>query len=49
MMYNEWFPFVDYGIDLEELNERAKGMMQQHWKKGMKEVNTVDTLEKVKL
>jgi SAM-dependent MidA family methyltransferase len=36
-MYNEWFPFVDYGIDLEELNDRAKGMMQQHWKKGKRD------------
>ncbi len=27
-MYNEWFPFVDYGIDLEDLHDREKGILQ---------------------
>ena len=25
--YNDWFPFVDYGIDLEDIHDREKGIL----------------------
>lgn len=32
--YNETFPYVDFGIDLAELEDRAVGELQIHWYHG---------------